>query len=114
MIAILLAVPGIPSDGLQMPVARGANPHLIPCGRNDQRPDPVQDRSISDPGASGVHVAEPLARAFLADAWRLIGYVSKPDAGMKLLAHMITSGSLHSSFQLVPHPARQLSKCARE
>ena len=77
VIAVLLATPGVSAHRLDMPVRRGANPHLGPRGRDHQGANATPRREIADGGPVCRSVAEASAHAKTCDPGAAVRHVAK-------------------------------------
>ena len=75
MIAVLLSPPRIPSERLQMPGPRRADPNVAPGRRDHQRPDPRQSLFVSNRLAVRPEVAKRLPASNAPDTRSRAGYV---------------------------------------
>src|SRR5262249_29615789 len=74
VVTVLLSSTCIPAGGLQVPVWRGTNPHVIPSRRNRQALDSKNTLLVANSFSFGVKVFEvfavrfpPIARSIIAD-----------------------------------------------
>ena len=76
MIAVLLAVLGIPAGCLKMSVSEWTDPDVSPSGRNSQRPDPPENVRLPQFGPVSPNVCEALSEFSTSNSGTTIGDVA--------------------------------------
>jgi len=79
VIEVLLALPVVASGGLEVAVVQGANPYVLPRGRNHERRDAFERVAIAQDVTCGGAILKAAGMPFAADAGMVIADVTEAD-----------------------------------